>query len=108
MATKRQTTTPKTTQRPHMEAELAVHIAAILEYPFTPENLYNAIVDEMSDMLSDVSAKESRDSAEMIERVLNWHRGFGFRSLGQYVEEKLADGRVVTRLKGTSRLSAKK
>jgi 2-keto-4-pentenoate hydratase/2-oxohepta-3-ene-1,7-dioic acid hydratase in catechol pathway len=108
MATKRQATTPKTTKWPHMEAELAVHIAAILEYPFTPENLYNAIVDEMSDMLSDVSAKESRDSAEMIERVLNWHRGFGFRSLGQYAEEKLADGRVVTRLKGTSRLSAKK
>ncbi len=108
MATKRQATTPKTTKRPHMEAELAVHIAAILEYPFTPDNLYNAIVDEMSDMLSDVSAKESRDSAEMIERVLNWHRGFGFRSLGQYAEEKLADGRVVTRLKGTSRLSAKK
>jgi 2-keto-4-pentenoate hydratase/2-oxohepta-3-ene-1,7-dioic acid hydratase in catechol pathway len=100
MATKRQATTPKTTKWPHMEAELAVHIAAILEYPFTPENLYNAIVDEMSDMLSDVSAKESRDSAEMIERVLNWHRGFGFRSLGQYVEEKLRDGRVVTRLKG--------
>ncbi len=108
MATKRQATTPKTTKWPHMEAELAVHIAAILEYPFTPENLYNAIVDEMSDMLSDVSAKESRDSAEMIERVLNWHRGFGFRSLGQYAEEKLADGRVVTRLKGTSRLSATK
>jgi hypothetical protein len=108
MATKKRTTTPKTTKRPHMEAELAVHIAAILEYPFTPDNLYNAIVDEMSDMLSDVSAKESRDSAEMIERVLNWHRGFGFRSLGQYAEEKLADGRVVTRLKGTSRLSVKK
>jgi 2-keto-4-pentenoate hydratase/2-oxohepta-3-ene-1,7-dioic acid hydratase in catechol pathway len=108
MATKRQATTPKTTKWPHMEAELAVHIAAILEYPFTPDNLYNAIVDEMSDMLSDVSAKESRDSTEMIERVLNWHRGFGFRSLGQYVEEKLPDGRFVTRLKGTSRLSAKK
>ena len=109
MATKKRTTKAKKPQRhQHMDAELAVHIAAILAHPFTPENLYNAIVDEMSDMLSDVSAKESRDSAEMIERVLNWHRGFGFRSLGQYAEEKLADGRVVTRLKGTSHLSAKK
>ncbi len=103
MATTKRTTKPKTTKRPHMEAELAVHIAAILEHPFTPDNLYNAIVDEMSDMLSDVSAKESRDSAEMIERALNWHRGFGFRSLGQYAEEKLADGRVVTRLKGSAK-----
>ena len=91
-----------------MDAELAVHIAAILAHPFTPTKLYNAIVDEMSGMISDVPSNESRDTAEMIERVLNWHRGFGFRSLGQYAEEKLADGRVVTRLKGTSRLSAKK
>ena len=83
-----------------MDAELAVHIAAILAHPFTPTKLYNAIVDEMSGMISDVPSNESRDTAEMIERVLNWHRGFGFRSLGQYAEEKLADGRVVTRLKG--------
>jgi len=100
MATKRQATMPKTTKRPHMEAELAVHIAAILEYPFTPENLYNAIVDEMSGMISDVPSNESSDTAEMIERVLNWHRGFGYRVLGQYTREKLPDGRVITRLQG--------
>ena len=91
---------PPAGMRQHMEAELAAHIAAILAHPFTPTNLYNAIADEMSGMLSDVSAKESRDSAEMIERVLNWHRGLGFRSFGQYAEERLADGRVITRLKG--------
>ena len=98
MVTKRQTTTPKTTKRPHMDAELAVHIAAILAHPFTPTKLYNAIVDEMSEMISGVPSNESRDTAEMIERVLNWHRGFGFRVLGQYTQERLPDGRVVTRL----------
>ena len=101
MATTKRTTKAKKPQRhQHMDAELAVHIAAILAHPFTPTKLYNAIVDEMSGMISDVPSNESRDTAEMIERVLNWHRGFGFRSFGQYAEEKLADGRVVTRLKG--------
>ncbi len=101
MATKRQATKTKTTKgRHHMDAELAVHIAAILAHPFTPTKLYNAIVDEMSEMISDVPSNESRDTAEMIERVLNWHRGFGYRVLGQYTREKLPDGRVITRLQG--------
>ncbi len=101
MVTKRQATKTKTTKgRHHMDAELAVHIAAILAHPFTPTKLYNAIVDEMSEMISDVPSNESRDTAEMIERVLNWHRGFGYRVLGQYTREKLPDGRVITRLQG--------
>ncbi len=99
MATTKRTTKTKTTKgRHHMDAELAVHIAAILAHPFTPTKLYNAIVDEMSEMISGVPSNESRDTAEMIERVLNWHRGFGFRVLGQYTRERLPDGRVVTRL----------
>ena len=102
MATTKRTTKTKTTKgrHQHMDAELAVHIAAILAHPFTPTKLYNAIVDEMSGMISDVPSNESRDTAEMIERVLNWHRGFGYRVLGQYTREKLPDGRVITRLQG--------
>ncbi len=84
---------------PHMEAELAVHIAAILAHPFTPAGLYNAITDEITALDSDVPAGESTDTPEYIERILNWHRGFGFRSLGHYTEERLPDGRIITHLK---------
>lgn len=101
MVTKKRATKAKTTNgRHHMEAELAVHVAAILAHPFTSSNLYNAIVDEMSDMLSDVPSNESSDTSEMIEFVLNWHRGFGFRVSGQYTEVKLPDGNIITHLQG--------
>jgi len=69
------------TVRQHKEAELAAHLAAVLAHPFTPSRIYNALVDELMDMLSDIPSKESTDTPEFIERVLNWHQGFGFRTL---------------------------
>ncbi len=90
-------------KRPHMEAELAVHIAAILAHPFTPAGLYNTVVEELAEMSSNIPASESTDTAKHIERILNWHQGLGFRSFGQYTEERLPDGRTVTRLKGGAR-----
>jgi hypothetical protein len=57
----------------HLETELAAHLAAVLAHPHTPTRLYNAITDEIASMLSQVPASESLDSAETIERVLNWH-----------------------------------
>ncbi len=65
----------------HLEAQLAALIAAVLAHPFTPSRLYNVIVDELLDMLSGIPGKESTDTPEFIECVLNWHQGFGFRNI---------------------------
>ncbi len=67
--------------RPRLEAELAAHLAAVLAHPFTPTRLYNGIADELTDMFTEVPDAEGADTAEHIERVLNWHQGFGFRAL---------------------------
>ena len=77
---KKQTPPPA---RPHKEAELAAHIAAVLAHPFTPTKLYNAIADELTDMFSDIPCKEGCDTAEHIECILNWHQGFGFRTVSR-------------------------
>jgi hypothetical protein len=69
--------------RPHLEAELAAHLAAVLAHPFTPPHLYNAMTDELTDMFTDIPCKEGADTAEHIERVLNWHQGFGFRNVSR-------------------------
>ncbi len=66
-------------QTPHKETELAAHIAAVLAHPYTPTSLYNAIVDELTSLTSVIPARETSETPEMIERVLNWHQGFGFR-----------------------------
>jgi hypothetical protein len=88
---------PSATRRPEqvwMEAELAAHIAAVIAHPFTPPDLYNAIVQTMCDLDSNVPAKESTDTPEYIERVLNYHRGFGYRNIGSYKRVRQPDGRV--------------
>lgn len=72
---------PATTIPPHKEAELAEHIAAILSNVYTPAELYNAMVDALADLHSEIPARESCDTPEAIERVLNWHQGFGFRNV---------------------------
>jgi hypothetical protein len=61
-------------------AELSAHIAAVLAHPRTPPRLHTAIAQELAVMYSDIPAKESFDTSEMIERVLNWHEGAGFRN----------------------------
>lgn len=73
-------TTPESAT-PHKESELAEHIAAILASPFTPTELYNAITEVMATLYSAIPARESCDTVEFIERTLNWHGGFGFRTL---------------------------
>jgi hypothetical protein len=65
------------------EAILAEHIAAILSNVYTPTELYNAMVDALADLHSEIPARESCDTPEMIERVLNWHQGIGFRNITQ-------------------------
>lgn len=72
---------PKTTkikQIKQTNADLALHIAAILENPETPDFLYNGIVDAMADLYSAIPARQSTDTPETIERILNWHQGLSF------------------------------
>ncbi len=67
----------------HQEAELAALIAAVIAHPFTPSRIYNVLVDELTDMFVEVPSGESADTPEFIERVLNWHQGFGFRNVNR-------------------------
>jgi hypothetical protein len=70
-----------TTQPLHKEADLAQLIAAILANPYTPTALYNAIGEALNELENRIPSKERTDSAEQIERVLNWHQGFGYRNI---------------------------
>jgi hypothetical protein len=84
------------------EATLAADLANVLSNPFTPVELYNTIVDLLGTMTADVPPKEACDTAEHIERVLNWHRGLGYRNFGQFEQVRLRDGYHMTRLKNPS------
>ena len=87
MTTKKTKTVKRVTTakslRDHQEAELAAHLAAVIAHPFTPSRIYNVLVDELTDMFTDVPASVSTDTPEFIERVLNWHQGFGFRNVSR-------------------------
>ena len=54
---------------PHSIAALAEHIAAVLAHPKTPEGLYNAIVEEISNWSSDY-LRAAEKTAPFIESCL--------------------------------------
>jgi hypothetical protein len=84
------------------EATLAADLNNVLSNPFTPDALRQAIRTVIDGLESEIPADESSDTAEHIERVLNWHRQLGYRNFGQFESVRLGDGYPATRLKNPS------
>jgi hypothetical protein len=84
------------------EATLAVDLANVFSNPFTPDTIKHAIRTAITELENEIPSNESSDTAEHIERVLNWHRELGYRNFGQFEDVRLGDGYPATRLKNPS------
>jgi hypothetical protein len=98
----KQTSKNPITEEAGHEATLAADLNNVLSNPFTPDALAQAIRTVIDGLESEIPADESSDTAERIERVLNWHRGLGYRNFGQFEQVRLGDGYHMTRLKNPS------
>jgi hypothetical protein len=96
--------TPKLsfTEEAGHEAALAADLNNVLSNPFTPDTIKHAIRTAITELENEIPAAESSDTAEHIERVLNWHRDLGYRNFGQFESVTLGDGYPATRLKNPS------
>jgi hypothetical protein len=101
-ASKSRTPKQSTVKEAGHEATLAADLNNVLSNPFTPDALRQAIRTVIDGLESEIPADESSDTAERIERVLNWHRGVGYRNFGQFEKVRLRDGYHATRLKNPS------
>jgi hypothetical protein len=98
----KQTSKNSITEEAGHEATLAADLANVFSNPFTPDTIKHAIRTAITELENEIPADESSDTAEHIERVLNWHRELGYRNFGQFEDVRLGDGYHMTRLKNPS------
>jgi hypothetical protein len=101
-SSKSRTQKQSTVEEAGHEATLAADLANVFSNPLTPDALKQAIRTVIDGLESEIPAGESSDTAEHIERVLNWHRELGYRNFGQFESVRLGDGYHATRLKNPS------